>query len=113
MYMKIELKLTADQIFATAKFLQQIYILHQTNNPQQIIHRSIAFDLEEKFTTKCKRLIKKSTIFEAKKTYKIILKYHEANTLQRVIYELLGSVNGESFKFYLQTVHDILHQKLA
>jgi hypothetical protein len=111
--MKIELKPTSDQVFAIAKLLEQVYNLYPATTYDQKATRSIAFDLEEKFSTKRKEIIKKNSLFEVKKTYKITLKYHEALALQRIIFDLLDTVNSDKPKFDLKTIHDYLHQKLT
>lgn len=111
--MKIELKPTSDQVFAIAKLLEQVYNLYPATTYDQKATRSIAFDLEEKFSTKRKEIIKKNSLFEVKKTYKITLKYHEALVLQRIIFDLLDTVNSDKPKFDLKTIHDYLHQKIT
>jgi hypothetical protein len=104
---------TADQVFAVAKLLEQVYNLYPATTPEQKATRSIAFDLEEKFSSKRKQLIKNNNLFEVGKTYKMKLKYHEELALQRIIFDLLATVNSDKPKFDLQTVHDFLHKKLA
>lgn len=104
---------TADQIFAIAKLLEQVYNLYPATTSEQKATRSIAFDLEEKFSTKLKLLIKKNDIFQAGKVHKINLKYHEELALQRIIFDLINSVNADEPKRNLQAVHDYLHQKIA
>jgi hypothetical protein len=111
--MKTDLKLTADQVFALEKLLQQVYNLYPATTQEQKATRSIAFDLDEKFSSKRKQIIKNNNLFEQKKRYKISLKYHEALALQRIIFDLLDTVNSEKPKFDLKNVHDFLHQKLA
>jgi hypothetical protein len=104
---------TADQIFAVSKLLEQVYNLYPATTKDQKAVRSIAFDLEEKFSSKRKQLIKNHTLFEDQKRHKVKLKYHEELALQRIIFDLLGTVNAEKPKFDLQNVHDWLHKKLA
>ena len=104
---------TADQVFAIAKLLEQVYNLYPTVTAEQKIIRSIAFDLEEKFNNKRKQLIKKDSLFDAGKKYKMALKFHEENALKCIIYDLIKTVNADKPKFDLQTVHDALHKKLA
>lgn len=104
---------TADQIFAVAKLLQQVYELYPATTSEEKAIRSIAFDLEEKFTCKRKQLIKKNDLFEAGKIHKIKLKFHEELALQRIIFDLINTVNSIEPKRSLQLVHDYLHQKTA
>lgn len=110
--MKLE-PYTADQIFAVAKLLEQVYNLYPATTSDEKLTRSIAFDLEEKFAAKRKQLIKKNDLFEARKVHKIKLKYHEELALQRIIFDLINSVNADEPKRNLQAVHDYLHKKLA
>jgi hypothetical protein len=110
--MKIELY-TSDQVFAVAKLLEQVYNLSPSTTSDQKATRSIAFDLEEKFSSKRKQLIKNNNLFEVGKTYKMKLKYHEELALQRIIFDLLATVNAEKPKFDLQNILNFLNQKLA
>lgn len=104
---------TADQIFAVAKLLEQVYNLYPATTTDQKATRSIAFDLEEKFNGKRKQLIKNHNLFEDKKTHKMKLKFHEELALQRIIFDLINTVNAVEPKRSLQVVHDYLHQKQA
>jgi uncharacterized membrane protein len=104
---------TSEQIFAVHKLLEQVYNLYPTVTAEQKTIRSIAFDLEEKFNNKRKKLIKQNSVFEVGKTHKMGLKYHEENTLKCIIYDLINTVNADKPKFDLQTVHDALHKRLA
>lgn len=107
-----EIKYTSDQIFAVANLLQQVFNLYPATNCDQKATRSIAYDLEEKFTAKRKQLIKKRSLFEEGKTYKVSLKYHEELALQRIIYDLVSSVQEEKPRHDLQTIHNLLHKRL-
>jgi hypothetical protein len=113
MLMKKKLEIyTSDQIFAVAKLLQYVYELYPAATSEQKATRSIAFDLEEKFTAKRKELIKKNDLFESRKFHKIKLKYHEELALQRIIFDLISTVNPVEPRRNLQVVHDYLHQKI-
>lgn len=111
--LNIEIKPTADQVFAISKLLEQVFNLYPAITYSQKATRSIAYDLEEKFSAKCKEIVKKSSLFEANKTYKITLKYHEALCLQRIINNLLTTVIAVKPANDLRTIHDYLHQKLV
>lgn len=102
---------TADQVFAVHKLLEQVYNLYPATTQEQKAIRSIAYDLEEKFSSKHKRLIKSHSVFDDKKTHKIKLKFHEELALKTIINDLINTVNAPSPKRNLQTVHDYLHQK--
>ena len=104
---------TADQVFAIAKLLEQVFNLYPAITCDQKAVRSIAFDLEEKFSNKRKQLIKTHSLFELDKTHKIKLKYHEELALQRIITDLLETVNDIKPKNDLRIVSNYLHQKLA
>ena len=104
---------TADQVFAIAKLLEQVYNLYPATTYEQKATRSIVFDLEEKFSIKRKQLIKTNSLFEVDVTHKIKLKYHEELALQRVITDLLDTVNDIKPKNDLLIVRNYLHQKLA
>lgn len=111
--MKIELNLTSDQVFAVAKVLQQVYDLFPSVNSEQLSVRSIAFDLDEKFTKKRKELIKKSSLFDVDKSYKMSLKYHEALALRRIIGNLIEPVSEIKAKNDLRMLYHFLQQKTA
>lgn len=107
------IKYTTDQVFAIAKLLEQVFNLYPATTQDQKATRSIAYDLEEKFSAKRKQLIKKNSLFEVGKTHKITLKYHEELALSRIIFDLIGTVNAEKPKHDLQTKLNALHEKLA
>ena len=104
---------TADQVFAIVKLLEQAYDLYPATTSEQKSIRSIAFDLEEKFSAKRKQLIKTNSLFELDKTHKIKLKYHEEFTLLRIITDLIETVNVIKPKNDLRIVSNFLDQKLA
>lgn len=104
---------TADQVFAIAKLLEQVFNLYPATTQEQKSIRSIAFDLEEKFSDKRKKLIKTQTLFEQDKTHSIKLKYHEELALQTIISDLLDIVDEIKAKNDLRIVSNYLHQKLA
>lgn len=111
--MKVELNLTADQVFSVVKLLHQVYDLFPSVNSEQLSVRSIAYDLDDKFTKKRKELIKKSSLFDADKSYKMILKYHEALALRRIIGNLIETVNEIKAKNDLRILYHFLQQKTA
>lgn len=101
---------TADQIFAVSKLLEQVYDLYPATTREEKAVRSVAFDLEEKFSNKRKQLIKKNSLFEVDKLHKIDLKYHETATLVQIIYSLLETVNDIKAKNDLRIVANYLDQ---
>lgn len=102
---------TADQVFAIAKLLEQVYHLYPATTPEQKSLRSIAFELEETFSAKRKKLIKSNDLFEQDKTHSIKLKYHEEWALQTIIADLLSTVTDIKAQNDLRIVSDYLHQK--
>lgn len=111
--MKIDLNLTSDQVFAVQKLLQQVYDLFPSVDCDQLSVRSIAFDLDEIFTAKRKVLIKKNSIFDAGKKYKMSVKYHEAVVLRRIIGNLIETVNDIKATNDLRILYHFLQQKTA
>jgi hypothetical protein len=110
--MKIELKLTADQVFATARLLEQIYESKPTDIQQKLM-RSIALDVADKYIKKQHSLYTKQNLFDAKKKHKITLKFHEAYALHSVIETLIYTVNDIYCNSILKTLLGNLNQKLA
>lgn len=104
---------TADQVFAIAKLLGLVYELYPAINSQQKLIRSLAFELEEKFTKKKKQIIKAHNLFEDSNTYKMSLKYHEEFALSTIISDMLEMVTEIKPKNDLRIVSNYLHQKLA
>jgi hypothetical protein len=112
--MKIELKLTSDQIFAAANLLEQVNRISTPSTTQDKINKSISLDLSDKFTSKNKSLQKSNSLFDFKKKYKMALKYHEANTLFEVVNQFLPSVGFTNTKAAndLRMLINNLHPKL-
>lgn len=107
-----ELKYTTDQVFAVAKLLEQVFNLYPATTQEEKSIRSIAYDLEEKFSNKCKQLVKKNNLFQVGKTHKLTLKYHEEHALYKIIFDLIGTVNSQKSKYDLQSLFNQLHKKL-
>lgn len=111
--MNLKLKLSSDQILATAKILEMVYESYPTTNPQEKLTKSISFDLSDKFTSKQRKICKSDDIFDSKKEFGIALKYHEAFTLYLVIQHFLPSVPKEEKRYFdLLNLSNYLHQKL-
>lgn len=111
--MKIELKLSTDSIIAVNELLCNVYEVENSIGKKANVHRSIGFDLADKFDRKCKELIKKQCIFNATKKHKITLKYYEAWSLEFIIRELIGHSKSPYSKQLSNLVADQLNQKLA
>lgn len=110
--MKIELKLSADQVFCVAKMIEQVYDT-QTHDVQQKVMKSIAIDIADKFTRKQLELHNKQSLFDAKKKYKVSLKFHEAFALSEVIRLLINTITDVYCKTITNKVLDNLNQQLA
>ncbi|MDN3673100.1 hypothetical protein QWY99_08575 [Flavobacterium branchiarum] len=104
---------TADQVFAIAKLLDQVFNLFPATTQEQKSIRSIAFELEEKFSKKRKELIKSNNLFEQSKKHKVSLKYHEELALLKIISSLLDTVNDPKPKNDLRIILNYLDEKLA
>ncbi|AMA49429.1 hypothetical protein [Flavobacterium covae] len=111
--MKIELKINADTVLAVNELLKNVYQMERTIDKRQQVYRSIGFDLADKFDTKAKELVKKSTLFDAKKKHKISLKFHEAWALEAILYELLHTTENEYYKVLVAKVISHLNEKTA
>lgn len=111
--MKVETKLTADQIFAVAKLLEQVYETYPSANPDQKLTRSISFDLADKFTAKQRSVYKSNSLFDAKKRYKMTFKYHEAFTLYAIVQYFLPMIpKNEKAQNDLLMLSNKIHIKL-
>jgi hypothetical protein len=111
--MKIELKLTVDQIFAVAKLTGQVYNLEIPTDKGKKFLLSIAFDVADIFAAKQKTLHKKASLFDQNKKPKVTLKLHEASALESIISDLLHTVNDDYNKVILDKLKNELNQKLA
>jgi hypothetical protein len=104
---------TADQVFAIAKLLGLVFELYPTVNAEQKAKRSIAFDLEEKFSKKKKQIIKSNSLFETDTLHKMSLKYHEEFALSSIIGDMLEMVTEIKPKNDLRIVLNYLSPKFA
>lgn len=111
--MKIDLKLNNDSVLAVNELLQHIYDMEKSNDKKVNVYRSIGFDLADKFDSKAKQLIKKSTLFDAKKIHKIGLKFHEAWALEIILRELFTYTDNHYVRIRVNVIIDTLNQKLT
>lgn len=80
--MKIELKLSKDELTLFNNLLQQAYARRfESVHLYNVVH-SISLDLADSFDKKFKTRLKKVNLFDGKKKTKITLKYHEAWALK-------------------------------
>ncbi|WP_306353689.1 hypothetical protein [Flavobacterium sp. '19STA2R22 D10 B1'] len=111
--MKVELTLTNDSILAVNELLSHVYNMEKSNDKQENVYRSIGFELADKFDSKAKELIKKSSLFNVKKKYKFSLKYYEAWALEIILKELFSYTNNHYTRLQVNLIIDRLNQKLA
>ena len=110
--MKIELKISPETIFAVNKTLRRVFEIAPSNNQRENVHKSIGFDLSEKFEKKTKSLIKKSDLFSSE-VKNFTIKYHEAWALEQIIRDLIRLEENQYHKVLLQKLINQLNEKLA
>ena len=110
--MKIEIKINSDTVLALNSLLHGVYALDLGGTTLQKVHRSIAYDLSEKFNNKSKNIIKAANLFDTKKTHNFKLKFYEAWTLYHFIDDTIDTQNNEYRKTLLRKLKDNLNQKL-
>ena len=93
--MKIEIKLSRDELELFNYLLQQSYGRRfQSVRLYNIVH-SLSLDLADSFDKKFKTRIKKVNLFDGKKKTKITLKYHEAWALKIYLSNELETTTGD------------------
>ncbi|NHN26783.1 hypothetical protein FIA58_013945 [Flavobacterium jejuense] len=110
--MKIDLKLNNDTLIACNKLLQELYNNNIPVNEHGKLVKSIALDLADKIDTRCKKIVKQVSILDYKKQHKITFKYYEAWGLYQALKVLNNLNNNEYQKTLIQSVINILNQKL-
>ena len=110
--MKIELNLTAEEIFTISVVLNPIYNAKAIKREEKT-WVSIGLDLVDKFDTKAQTLKKKQNLFDAKKKHKIGLKFHEADALEHILLDRMQYVDLPFMLHQIQKTIDFLNQKLA
>lgn len=110
--MKIDLKLSPDQINTVAIILQQVYNTRPTEKQQKIMH-SIAQDITDIFCKKNFAIRKKNNLFEAKQSHKIALKIHEVDVLQRILERAIDDLEDIYTITILEKLIATMDQKLA
>ena len=111
--MKIELKLSNDELICINNQLQNAYGRRFLEITLYNVIHSITLDLADKFDTKTKTRIKKANIFDANKKTKITLKYYEAWALKVYLHESIQSIDNAYQRNILQKQINHLDQKLA
>jgi hypothetical protein len=111
--MKIEIKINSDTVLALNSLLHGVYGQELGGSTMQKVHRSIAYELSEKFNTKAKNIIKNANLFDTKKTHNFKLKFYEAWTLHAFLEDTLNTQANEYRKTLLRKLKDNLNQKLV
>lgn len=112
--MKIALKFTADEI----NYLERKTTLTLAIPPKEIPNEkrtaySIMIDVADKMMSKAKTINRSNFVFDAKKKHKILLKWHEAITLDQYI-EAFNSYDDDDYnKNLARKIIAQLNQKLA
>jgi hypothetical protein len=112
--MKIDLKLTADEI----NYLERQTLLVQSIDTKQLPKEkktayTIMLDVSDKLMSKAKQLNRKTDLFDIKKKHKITLKWHEAETLEEYI-DVFSVYQDDPYKANLaRKIIAQLNQKLA
>jgi hypothetical protein len=112
--MKIDLKLTADEI----NYLERQTLLVQSIDTKQLpkdkkTAYTIMLDVSDKLMAKAKQLNRKTDLFDLKKKHKITLKWHEAETLEEYI-DVFSVYQDDPYKANLaRKIIAQLNQKLA
>lgn len=112
--MKIELKLTADEINYLERTTISVQAIDHRQLPKdKLVAFTIMLDVSDKLISKAKQLNRKADLFDTKKTHKISLKYHEADTLERYI-DTFSVYQDDPYKANLaRKIINQLNQKLA
>lgn len=110
--MTIKVKTNGDGIGAVNKVLEHILYTNTTEKQNKLL-KSLAFDISDKFTAAHKKAVKKSTLFDQKKTYAITLKFHEAYALEMIIAGYINLVDDQYSKLQLDKLKNYLNQQMA
>jgi hypothetical protein len=95
--MKVELKITADQVNYLAELFERygkVTAAHLQTQPRESkVLISICIDIADKFADKFRTISRKQTIFDVKKKHKVSMKYYEAHAVSLL---LVGCKNNEA-----------------
>lgn len=110
--MKIDLKISPDQLIATASILEGIdNPIALSSNEKMLL--SIAYDLVDKFSQKSTKTKRKTDLFSTRKKVTVSLKFHEAWALEKILIERKAVLVNDFSKSMVQTVINLLNQKLV
>ena len=112
--MKIDLKLTADEIiYLDSKTALTMSIAPKELPKEKRTAYSIMLDVADQLAAKAKKLKRSNTLFDAKKKHKITLKWHEAETLEQYI-DAFSSYQDDDYSLNLaRKIIAQINQKLA
>lgn len=112
--MKIELKLTADEInYIESKTILTLSIAPIELPKDKRSAYSIMVDVADKFSSKAKSVNRSATVSDVKKKHKISLKWHEAETLEQYIYAFSPYQDDDYNKNLARKITAQINQKLA
>ena len=115
--MKVEIKITSDQVFYLEKKLQSIALISAVQfvnlDRKKRNENSLLLDCYDKIEAKSKAISRKPTIFDTKKKYSISLKYHEASILNALCCSLKELEQKESHYYVLaNAIYLLIDKKL-
>lgn len=110
--MKIDLKISPDQLIATASVLEDIDTARAMSSNEKLL-LSIAYDLKDKICQKSSKTKRKSDLFTTGKKVTVSLKFHEAWALEKILIERKSILQNDFTKSMVQTMINLLNQKMA
>lgn len=112
--MKIDLKLTADEINYLERTTITVQAIDYRELPKDKLSAyTIMLDVSDKLMVKTKQLNRKTDLFDQNKKHKISLKYHEADTLEKYV-DTIWEYQDDPYKANLaRKIIAQLNQKLA
>lgn len=110
--MKIDLKISPDQLIATASVLEDIDTARAMSSNEKLL-LSIAYDLKDKICQKSSKTKRKTDLFTTGKKVTVSLKFHEAWALEKILIERKSILQNDFTKSMVQTMINLLNQKMA
>lgn len=110
--MKIDLKISPDQLIATASVLEDIDTARAISSNEKLL-LSIAYDLKDKICQKSSKTKRKTDLFTTGKKVTVSLKFHEAWALEKILIERKSILQNDFTKSMVQTMINLLNQKMA
>jgi hypothetical protein len=112
--MKIELKLTADEIiYCESKTNLTLGMCPNDVGRDKWPAMSIMLDVGDKVMSKAKQLNRKQSLFDSKKKHKISFKFHEAHTLHDYLSAFTEKETDPYKQNLARNIITQLNQKLA